>query len=219
MPGQGVGQSTTQVDEMDVVLKSSEPVHFASPTYSKCRAISHRLVDRVEAFWLKSHPLGHPTCLVQNSHFQSQTNMVLSQFCKGPKSCCIQLIIWYLIHHHGIPAKGFFSLYLSRHIPRTSLPLLDPISLTSSLILTPSTQPSDVFTAACSLHVHFCLRAFALAFSSAWNALLLYTHRTCFFTFFMYLPKCYLFMKLSLTILFNSFHFTSIPNTLSFLIA
>lgn len=93
MPGQGVGQSTTQVDEMDVVLKSSEPVHFASPTYSKCRAISHRLVDRVEAFWLKSHPLGHPTCLVQNSHFQSQTNMVLSQFCKGPKSCCIQLII------------------------------------------------------------------------------------------------------------------------------
>lgn len=56
------------------------------------------------------------------------------------------MTIWHLVYHHRIPAKGSFSLslgrgphYLSRHVPRVSLPLLDPISLTSSPTLTPHT--------------------------------------------------------------------------------
>lgn len=69
-------------------------------------------------------PSGSNLIHSENSHFQSQRSMVLSQFCKGPEK------LVYPENHltpdpspqdpcHGPP-------YLSRHVPRTSLAQLDP---------------------------------------------------------------------------------------------
>lgn len=129
----------------EVVLNPSKSAHFTSSlTDSKCRAIFHQLVDGVQT-QLKWHPLWRPTCLVQNSHFKSQRIMALSQFCKGPEKQLWPADRLTPDHYHRIPAKGpcILSLgqrphHLSRRVPRTSPPLLDPTSLTSSLTRTPS---------------------------------------------------------------------------------
>lgn len=166
-------------------------------------------------------PVWHRTAL-----FHLQESRCCPKVTRDLKSYCIQLIIWHLIHHHRISAKGSFSLslgpelhYLSRHVPRVSLSLLDPISLISSLT-TSTPAISDFFIVACALHAHSCHRVFALAFSSTGNAILPYTHMSCSLAFFMSLSKCHLLNEAFPDhLILNCPISTFIPNILSSLMA
>jgi hypothetical protein len=145
MPRQGGGPSKPPAGEVkccaELLGDWINSYHHSSKDWSQISPAG----GQSSGLWLKSQTPRQPIHLLQNGHFLSHTIMASSWFCKGLERCFIQLIIWHLTHHHRF-CKDFSSLsfgqgshYLSRHDPWLSLDLINPISLTSSLTLSPST--------------------------------------------------------------------------------